>query len=329
MFQGAFGNPADFEKDFPNLSLQLIAALLNPRDDIGLDARTVHFQQIIQKHPGVTLDRGKCSKPAKKYIRKISQRRCGLRNVNQPLKRESRWNAEASIRIQGIRQTRQFRNSRFGEFSEEVTSDGDKARLDPPVLCFRSRLFVFQPRRNIFFGDGLRGTHCVPPELGAIAFWNTRERVRKFSIQFRSRLRKETFPLFEEHVSQSALLRQEQISDIAERHFRLGNCLAQPRHALIRRFHRAQQRISLFGNNRQQLLAQPTKPLVFCGAHQIAPGLHGRRFQRANQLRPISFRTAIFELFLRADFIHGPDRPVEVLLQYFARESLRDLAVGV
>ena len=172
-------------------------------------------------------------------------------NVDQPFKREPRWNAEPLLRIQGIRHASEFGNSRFGQFLEEVTPDVDKPRLDPPIFRFSARLFGIQPGHNMLFGNHLRGMHCVSPKLRAVASRDAFERFRKLRIRLSEMPLQGTIFLCSRNMSDKRCCSAMNRYPMSRRDtFRFGNRLPQALDALLGFLNRAQQGLFLFRNDR-------------------------------------------------------------------------------
>ena len=100
--------PADFY-------LQLTTALLNSSQDINLNSRAIHLNQIFEESLALFLDHRSCTYQAQHKVGEPSQWRCWLCNLDEILERESRANPKSDFGMQGMGQTHQLGNAGFGQ----------------------------------------------------------------------------------------------------------------------------------------------------------------------------------------------------------------------
>lgn len=198
--EGLFGDAAHFVQEFADFDFEMRAAFLDAIDDIGLDARAIHFQQVHEKLAGFALDYREGAHGAEENVREVAQGRRRLGNVKQFFEREAGRNAETFFVIESVRHAREFGDAGVGQFREKIIADADKARGDLAILLLGGGLFGLQPGLHVTLRDGLRGAQGVSAEFRAIAAGQCFQFFCEFAIHLRQGLREELLSLFQEHV---------------------------------------------------------------------------------------------------------------------------------
>ena len=81
--QSLLGNAADVVEKLANFHLELIAALLNSIQDVSLNSRAVHFNQVFKKSMALFPDHVSGADQTQHKVSKPSQWRCRLGNLDE------------------------------------------------------------------------------------------------------------------------------------------------------------------------------------------------------------------------------------------------------
>lgn len=143
--KGEGGDASDFVEEFADFGFELGLTFVDALEQVGLDTRGVYLEEMFAKGESIAADRGAGIDEAKSHIGEITQRRGGLRDVNELFETKMGGRAEAVFGSKSMGHAGQFGDARFGEPLEEVVGDVREAGGGVTVLLLGFRLFLGEP----------------------------------------------------------------------------------------------------------------------------------------------------------------------------------------
>src|SRR5579883_2279226 len=201
--------------------------------------------------------------------------------------------AEPLLRLQRVGHSRQFAESRIGQFFQKAIAHLNKSQGYGAILTLALFLLGFEPRHDLAFRNLLAEVHDPVAITRTKTTGHRLKSIIKLSLRFLPGKFKELLTPVNKVVRNPLLFRHEQEVQLTHRALCLANGFPHQLDTALGFLDWPLKRVAVFVDHSQQLLAQALEASLASSANEISAGVFNEVIQARKQLFPIPHWTAV------------------------------------